>query len=126
MNSLIMISQSVLNFTMPSIPLFLLPLTLLVLGGLCSNDTSSYVSSMSLEAQGLFNESMTWMDNYYDASAGYLYDLSSSTALYHETRSSAWYAIGLLARNQGNDTTEALKIITNVIEGQYTDPEAQW
>jgi hypothetical protein len=69
---------------------------------------------------------MGWMDNFYDPAAGYLYDLSSSTALRHETRSSAWYAIGLLARNSGNDVAEALKIITNIIHGQFKDPKDQW
>lgn len=69
---------------------------------------------------------MQWMDTFYDSSAGYLYDLSAATALHHETRSSAWYAVGLLARNEGCDVDEALKIITNVIQGQYKEIGLQW
>jgi len=44
---------------------------------------------------------MEWMDDFYDSSAGYLYDVSAASALRHETRSLAWYAVGLLARNNG-------------------------
>ncbi|KAF7927944.1 hypothetical protein EAE99_005321 [Botrytis elliptica] len=86
----------------------------------------SYVSTLPQNAQGLFNESMDYLDRAYDENAGYLYEMSGSAALRHDTRSSAWYAIGLLARNQGSDVSEAEKIISNVIDGQFKDPEAQW
>ncbi|KAB8301274.1 hypothetical protein EYC80_003159 [Monilinia laxa] len=86
----------------------------------------SYVTSLPYNAQGLFNESMDYLDRSYDNSAGYLYDTSGSTALRHETRTSAWYAIGLLARNQGSDIFEAEKIISNVINAQFKDAEDQW
>lgn len=91
-----------------------------------TNTTTSYVSSLPINTQGLFNESMKWMDDYYDSAAGYLYDVSAVSALRHETRSSAWYALGLLARNEGSDVAEALKIISNVISGQHKDPATQW
>ena len=88
--------------------------------------TASYISSLPLNAQDLFNESMIWMDSFYDPPAGYLFDESAATALRHETRSSAWYAIGLLARNNGTDVKEACKILANVCSAQYKDPRAQW
>lgn len=66
------------------------------------------------------------MDSFYDPSAGYLFDESAATALRHETRSSAWYAVGLLARNNGTDVEEALKILTNVVNAQFKDPRDQW
>jgi len=88
--------------------------------------TPSYVSTLSKHAQGLFTESMEWMDGYYDPSAGYLYDIGSASALRHETRSSSWYAIGLLARNNGSDVEDALKIITNVINAQFKQPADLW
>ena len=92
-----------------------------------TNSTAgSYVSSLPINTQGLFNESMEWMDDFYDSDYGYLYDVSAVSALRHETRSSAWYALGLLARNEGSDVKEALKIITNVISGQFKDPSKQW
>jgi len=74
----------------------------------------------------LFTESMNWMDGFYDTSAGYLFDESSAATLRHETRSSAWYAIGLLARNEGSDVEDAMRITTNVINGQFKDPKDQW
>lgn len=86
----------------------------------------SYVGTLPDNAQGLFNESMDYLDRAYDDSAGYLYQTSGAAALRHDTRSSAWYAIGLLARNQGSDVSAAEKIISNVINGQFKDPEAQW
>jgi hypothetical protein len=91
-----------------------------------SNSTPSYISTLPLNAQGLLNESMAWMDSFYDPSAGYLFGESAATALRHETRSSAWYAVGLLARNNGSDVQEALKILTNVINAQFKDPRDQW
>lgn len=86
----------------------------------------SFVANLPYNAQGLFNESMDYLDRAYDNSAGYLYGTSGAVALRHNTRSSAWYAIGLLARNQGSDVLEAERIIVNVINGQFKDPEAQW
>ncbi|UPL02755.1 hypothetical protein LCI18_013689 [Fusarium solani-melongenae] len=86
----------------------------------------SALNSMSRNARSLFTESMNWMDDYYDSEAGYLFDFSATTALNHDTRSSVWYALGLLARNQGDDATEAEKIITNVIHAQYEDPKDEW
>ncbi|KAH6980709.1 hypothetical protein BKA56DRAFT_643982 [Ilyonectria sp. MPI-CAGE-AT-0026] len=88
--------------------------------------SGSYVKSMSSNTRQMFTESMNWMDGYYDSDAGYLYDFSAATALRHETRSSAWYALGLLARNEGTDVAEAEKIITNIISGQYTAPAEEW
>lgn len=111
-----------MGFSQKVLALGLLPLS--VLGA--TNSTSSYVDSMPANAQSLLLESMAWMDNFYDSSAGYLYTLSGASALRHETRSSAWYAVGLLARNEGSDVDEAVKILTNVVDGQLKDPKDQW
>lgn len=73
----------------------------------------------------LLHESMSWMDMYYDAEVGYLYDLDSQ-ALIHDTRSSAWYAAGLLARNEGDDVDQAAKIVENIIVGQHKNVSSQW
>ncbi|KAI9836025.1 MAG: hypothetical protein M1819_001636 [Sarea resinae] len=87
---------------------------------------ASSLSTRSPNAQSLLTESMTWMDIYYDPSAGYLHDFSAQTALHHETRSSAWYSVGLLARNQGEDVAQAELIIRNTIKGQYKNASEQW
>lgn len=76
-------------------------------------------------AQQLLKESMDWLDMYYDADAGYLYSLSAA-ALTHETRASSWYAAGLLARNEGDDVEQAVKIVENIIVGQHKNRSAQW
>lgn len=94
---------------------------------LCLNRVScSYVNSLSTNAQEVLNQSMSWMDGYYDTTAGYLYSVDAAAALRHDTRSSAWYAVGLLARNQGDDVNNAEKILTNIVHGQYKDPAEQW
>jgi hypothetical protein len=94
---------------------------------ICANQAScSYVSSLSINAQGVLNESMSWMDGYYDNAAGYLYSLNAAAALNHDTRSSAWYAIGLLARNEGDDVDKANEILTNIVHGQYKNTTEQW
>ncbi|OAG02046.1 uncharacterized protein CC84DRAFT_1262067 [Paraphaeosphaeria sporulosa] len=76
-------------------------------------------------ATQLLRESMSWMDMYYDTEAGYLYNLDSK-ALLHDTRSSAWYAAGLLARNEGDDAEQAAKIVENIIVGQHKNVSSQW
>lgn len=76
-------------------------------------------------ATHLLQESMSWMDMYYDAEIGYLYNLDSS-ALLHDTRSSSWYAAGLLARNEGDDAEQAAKIVENIIAGQHKNVSSQW
>lgn len=92
----------------------------------CVAASSRGKHALPYDAQQLLNESMSWMDTFYDPYAGYLYDLSATTALRHETRSSVWYALGLLARNEQDDAQHASQIITNVIEAQFKDPAEQW
>lgn len=67
---------------------------------------------------------MTFLDSFYDKRAGYLYDLSSATGLRHESRQTVFYALGLLARNEGTDVDEAGVILNNIVAGQITDPES--
>ncbi|KAI0018936.1 hypothetical protein F4780DRAFT_477393 [Xylariomycetidae sp. FL0641] len=95
--------------------------------GLVRLTHASFVASMSPNAQELFNQSIGWMDTYYDSDAGYLYDFEGGgSALRHETRTSVWYALGLLARNADNDVAEAERIVTNVIGAQFRNESAQW
>lgn len=86
----------------------------------------SYLSKMHHHSKSLLTESMEWMDQFYDADAGYLRWVLSNAAHHHETRSSTWYAVGLLARNKGQDVVNAEKIINNVINAQFKNPEDQW
>jgi hypothetical protein len=82
------------------------------------NDTAAFSAN-------LLQESMKWMDMYYDEERGYLFSLDAA-ALTHETRASVWYAAGLLARNEDDDVEQAVKIVTNVIGGQFKNESAQW
>ena len=82
------------------------------------NDTESY-------ATNLLQESMAWMDMFYDQERAYLFDLDSR-ALVHETRSSAWYAAGLLARNEADDVEQAVRIVTNIVGAQFKNVSEQW
>jgi hypothetical protein len=82
------------------------------------NDTESFSAN-------LLHESMNWMDMYYDSERGYLFSLSAA-ALTHETRASAWYAAGLLARNEQDDVEQAVKIVRNVVGAQFKNETQQW
>ncbi|WVQ84278.1 hypothetical protein IAT38_006430 [Cryptococcus sp. DSM 104549] len=77
-----------------------------------SND-SSYLSSAGLTDANidLFDYSMGILDNSF-----------SLPFLWKSPKLSSWYAVGLLARNQGYDVDVANKLIANIVTKQYTDP----
>jgi len=100
--------------------------SLLSIGLFSVHTSASYIGNLPENAQTLFNESMTWMDSFNDREFGALYELSASSALRHGTRASAWYALGLLARDEGPDVEDALNMIVNVINGQFKDPKDNW
>ncbi|KAF3396507.1 hypothetical protein F1880_007338 [Penicillium rolfsii] len=90
---------------------------------------ASLVQSAELtqQSQQLLDQSMSLMDDIYDADASYLnyfyYPLAAGA---HETRSTVWYSVGLLQRNQGTDRDEAIKILKNVIGGQEKNESVLW
>ncbi|KAL4944978.1 hypothetical protein BDV06DRAFT_232159 [Aspergillus oleicola] len=89
--------------------------------------TSVQSATLSRDVDTLFTESMTLQDAIYDPSASYLHWFYFPFAAGpHETRSSIWYSVGLLQRNQGNDAEEAISIIKNVIGGQEKNTSVQW
>ncbi|KAF7593026.1 hypothetical protein BBP40_012113 [Aspergillus hancockii] len=87
---------------------------------------SSCPESWSKDACHLFSESMDYLDPIYDPKAAYVFDPSAATALRHDTRTSVWYAVGLLARNKNDDVAQAMAIIRNVVDGQFKNPKDQW
>jgi hypothetical protein len=100
--------------------------SLLLALGLSAASGASAVE-LGENAQTLFDESMGFLDQIYDADAGYLsYFYWPLAAGKHETRSSIWYASGLLQRNEDSDIDEAVKIITNIIGDQEKNVSAQW
>ncbi|KXJ87215.1 hypothetical protein Micbo1qcDRAFT_216205 [Microdochium bolleyi] len=84
-------------------------------------------AKLSVNTQQLFDESMNFLDTIYDRSASYLYYFYYPLAAGpHETRSSVWYATGLLQRNEGDDAEQAIKIIKAVIGDQEKNETLQW
>ena len=80
------------------------------------------------EARAMMEDSMKWMDRFYDPSTSQLFDLESKAAMNHETLTSVWYAVGLLARNgnRGKDVSAAESIIKYVIADQHDNPKDLW
>lgn len=107
--------------------LFSFARSLSVLCAVFLTERAAAASELSSHAKYLFDESMSFLDQIYDPTAGYLnYFYYPLAANRHETRSSMWYAAGLLQRNEGTDADEAVKIITNIIGGQNKNVSAQW
>lgn len=91
--------------------------------------SASVVNSIELSkhAQTLFDQSMAFQDQIYDPEVSYLrYFYFPLAAGPHETRSTVWHSIGLLQRNHGDDLSEAVKILENVIAGQEKNTSVQW
>lgn len=85
-----------------------------------SNNTTGYIDE-------IFDSSMSYLDQIYDPTAGYLwYTYYPFAAGKHETRSTVWYAAGLLRRNQGSDVDNAVRIINSVIGDQKKNISDQW
>ncbi|KAH8771030.1 hypothetical protein F5883DRAFT_492899 [Diaporthe sp. PMI_573] len=99
-----------------------------ILGGaLAVSGASAFTGDTTAYIDDLFDQSMSFLDQIYDPNAGYLwYFYYPLAAGKHETRSTVWYAAGLLRRNEGEDVDNAVKIITNVIGDQQKNVSAQW
>jgi hypothetical protein len=100
---------------------------LTALTGLLALGLPAQAARMTPLASKMFHEEMTFLDNLYDPVAGYLYYFYYPLAAGpHETRSTVWYATGLLQRNEGNDRANAVRIIKDVIAGQEKNVSVQW
>ncbi|KAK2598361.1 hypothetical protein N8I77_011781 [Diaporthe amygdali] len=99
-----------------------------ILGGaLAASGVSAFTGNTTGYINDLFDQSMSFLDQIYDPNAGYLwYFYYPLAAGKHETRSTVWYAAGLLRRNEGDDVDNAVKIITSVIGDQQKNISAQW
>lgn len=84
-------------------------------------------TKMTPHVHTMFHQEMKFLDDLYDPVAGYLYYFYYPLAAGpHETRSTVWYAAGLLLRNEGNDTANAVRIVKDVIANQEKNVSAQW
>lgn len=99
-----------------------------ILGGaLAVSGVSAFTGNTTGYIDDLFDQSMSFLDQIYDPYAGYLWWFYQPLAAgKHETRSTVWYAAGLLRRNEGDDVDNAVKIITSVIGDQQKNVSAQW
>lgn len=99
-----------------------------VLGALAAGVASAVtVANTTDYINEVFDTSMEYLDQIYDPTAGYLwYTYYPFAAGKHETRSTVWYAAGLLRRNQGDDVDRAVRIITSVIGDQKKNVSDQW
>jgi hypothetical protein len=93
---------------------------------LANGACASLLTGLSSNAQEMFNVSMGWLDDFYDPEVGYLHAVLADAALHHETRSSCWYAAGLLARNEQDDAAQAELIINNIVTSMFKNPADQW
>ncbi|KUI59694.1 hypothetical protein VP1G_06959 [Cytospora mali] len=99
----------------------------IVAGALALGGVSAFTGNTTGYINDMFDTSMSFLDQIYDPTAGYLwYFYYPLAAGKHETRSTVWYAAGLLRRNQGEDVDNAVKIITSVIGDQKTNVSDQW
>ncbi|KAH6633635.1 hypothetical protein C7974DRAFT_175649 [Boeremia exigua] len=81
-------------------------------------------TTLTAEAQSLFDHSMFVQDNRYDTSLNYIaYGDKGDWSV----RFTAWYLAGLLHRNEGDDLEHAKAAIDNIISVQMTDDfDAAW
>ncbi len=80
-------------------------------------------------AQDLLERSVAWMDRYWDAERGLLWEMGevadpcgSAHASYHIVRESAWYALGLLMRNSAGDVGRAVQALETILTYQFDEP----
>jgi hypothetical protein len=90
--------------------------------------TSDYNNNYTLSnyAQDLFDTSMEWQDQYWDDEVGYMITADNTLPGRYDSRQSAWYAVGLVARNDSGDIEKAERIISNLYKSQYKDPTKLW
>ncbi|KAH8169469.1 hypothetical protein LIA77_10013 [Sarocladium implicatum] len=97
-----------------------------LLAALAPRSWAAATAALTGEAKAMVDDSMEWMDRFWDPKINQLYDLEKNAAMNHETLASTWYAVGLLARNAEGDASKAEKAITYIIDGQHDDPQDLW
>ncbi|KAF8904879.1 hypothetical protein CPB85DRAFT_1437624 [Mucidula mucida] len=83
--------------------------------GIVGRSNSSYLDTMSSNQRGLFVYAMEGLDANF-----------APPFIFNSPRYSAWYAVGLLARNEGDDVAIANQIIRDVVAAQFKDPTQLW
>ncbi|KAJ7348179.1 hypothetical protein DFH08DRAFT_158109 [Mycena albidolilacea] len=102
------------------------------------------LASLAIDARAPVSPAESFLDRSVTTNASYLESLSekqrqvfeyvldslddnfSPPFLFNSPRYSAWYAVGLLARNGKGDVAIASDILKDVISFQFTDPNTNW
>ncbi|OZJ02710.1 hypothetical protein BZG36_03857 [Bifiguratus adelaidae] len=77
------------------------------------------LGSLSANAQSLATLSLEWMDKDWDGSGFLKRETLDFPPGVHEVRQTAFYAVGLMLRNQGNDTARAVQAVNAILTQQY-------
>jgi hypothetical protein len=82
------------------------------------------MKNLSEHARSLAEESLQWTDQFWDPDMALLAldseNLKGTTL--HSVRNSAWYALGLLLRNRGDDGERAVRTLHAVLDYQFDEP----
>lgn len=90
------------------------------------------LASLNPHSRELLLTSMAWMDRYWDERAGFLWSPEPkqpcrwAAARCHLVRETAWYAFGLLQRDQEGDRERASQALNALLEQQIDEPGQPW
>lgn len=84
------------------------------------------LDSLPARSREQLEASLHFADRFWDESAGLLNSPAEGEKQVHRVRESAWYALGLLIRNQNSDQARAVRIIENVLAQQFDAPGQPW
>ncbi|KAJ8084619.1 hypothetical protein PM082_003393 [Marasmius tenuissimus] len=82
---------------------------------LLQREPGLYMETLPDKQQAVFSYAMEVMDAFF-----------KKPLLWDSPRYSAWYAVGLLARNKQEDASTAAAIIEEVLTWQFKDPSEKW
>ena len=90
---------------------------------------SKSLADLSPNERDLLLASLAWSERFWDEQMGLLWapgdrpdpqgDIERRA---HTVRDSAWYALGLLLRNDGGDTARAVRILHRILDYQFDEP----
>ena len=90
------------------------------------------VASLSKNSREIFEIAMKWGDDYWDPQVKlvrvppFVVFSTPRRQPYFTVRESAWYAAGLLLRDQPGDRDRAAEILRTVLKQQYREPGKPW
>jgi hypothetical protein len=77
-------------------------------------------------ARDLLTASLQYNDRLWDERTGLLWTSPTGATRAHDIRSSAWYALGLMLRDQPGDRTRAFRVVDVILGQQINDPGQPW